>query len=143
MTTPILPTKAQLAAYTYSPAQLITDAQVEEFLSETNNYQFVLQLIQAFRGGVAQSYNINNVTVSTSTTSFIYIGTASDVNYLKTILSEPAYGYSYTVTTAVYVAPVSTPTPIPASVTMNGTGTPFVITIGENAGKSCIQVSWA
>jgi hypothetical protein len=139
MTTPILPTKSQLAAYTYSPAQLIADAVVEQFLSVTNNYDFILKLIQAFRGGLAQSYNINGVTVISSVTSFIYIGASTDVNYLNTVLG-PAYGY--TVTTAVYTPGVTSPAVIPATVTMDGTGTPFAITLGPNAGKSCILVAW-
>ena len=142
MTTPILPTKSQLVAYTYSPAQLIADQQVETFLSVTNNYQFVLQLIQAFRGGVSQTYDINMVTYTSTPTSFVYFGTPSDVQTLIIYLTGTLYGYSYTVSTPTYYAQQgSTPAYLTWDPVTSGVG--LALTMGANNHKNCILIAWA
>jgi len=142
MTTPILPTKAQLVAYTFSPAQLIADAQVENFLSVTNNYQFVLQLIQAFRSGTSQTSDINGVIYTSSATSFVYFGVPSDVQNLIIYLTGSLYGYLYTVSTPTYYAKVgSTPAYLTWTSVTSGVG--LALTIGANSGKNCILIAWA
>jgi hypothetical protein len=139
MTTPILPTKAQLAAYTYSPATLAADAEVENFLTVTNNYSFILQLIQGFRGGIGQTYEINRVSFTCAATEIVYIGTDSDVTSLIKYLTGTLYGYIYTVTIPQFSAgdnPIIT-----AWVPTTTTG--YYIPNGANHNKTCIKVAWA
>ena len=136
MPTPILPTKAQLAGYTYSPATLNADEEVETYLTVTNNYDFVLKIIQAFRDGTTHNYNIDGLIVTAPATSFIYISDATTIANLIVYLTQDLYGYKYTVSMFSIVAAGLASTYIPA------TGTGYSITLGPNTGKKCILVSW-
>ena len=138
MTTPILPTKAKLRDYSFSPAELNADAAVETWLTTVNDYDFVLKLIQAFRDGSTHSYDIDSKTVITPATSFIYISDATTISTLITYLTDAAYGYNYTVN--MFSAVNNYPTP---STYITATGSGYGILSGPNAGKKCILVSWA
>ena len=80
MTTCILPTKAVLAGYKFSPIELNQDAVVETFLTVTNNYDFLLKLMNALRKGL--------------TTSFTYTKDLETCQYLMAYLTD--YGYAVT-----------------------------------------------
>ena len=82
MTTCILPTKAVLAGYKFSPIELNQDAVVETFLTVTNNYDFLLKLMNALRTGLD--------------TSFTYTSDQETCQYLMAYLTD----YGYTVTPA-------------------------------------------
>jgi hypothetical protein len=148
MTTPILPTKTQLAAQIYSPADLIRDADVETFLSVTNNYDFILKLMQAYRSGQAISYNIDNKTYITNTTEFVYFATNAHVSVILEYITAPHYKYLYTAKIPVITSQsntvawttISYPDYLVGSQSYAGG---FEVTSGPNTGKYCILVSWA
>ena len=117
MTTCILPTKTALAAYKFSPIQLNLDAEVETFLTVTNDYDFLLELMSALRAG--------------ESTSFTYISTELHCQYLMYYLTQAQFGYEYTVT----------PTYDTGLTLSNQAPTP--ISSGANAGKFSIIVAWA
>lgn len=77
MTTPLLPTRAQLADIRLTPAQLIRDAQVERILISPEYLEFITRVMTGFRNG-------QNQTTWTAPT-------AASAAILRTILVE--YGY--------------------------------------------------
>ena len=83
MTTCILPTKTAIATYEFTPIQLNRDAEVERFLTQTNNYDFLLKLMKTLRDGKA--------------TSFEYISDLSTCQFLMYYLTQPEFGYAYDV----------------------------------------------
>ena len=82
MTTPVLPTKAQLLAYTLTPTLLIRDAEVETFLIQTDKCAFLQRLFSAWRSGAS------DVT---------YTASEEIITQLYEYLTNPTYGYSYLV----------------------------------------------
>ena len=80
MTTCILPTRAVLAGYRFSPIDLNKDAVVEHFLTVTNNYDFLLKLMDTLRNGITASFN--------------YTSDLETCQYLMSYLTE--YGYTVT-----------------------------------------------
>jgi hypothetical protein len=93
MTTPILPTALTLNNNATTPAQAVLDAALENFLINSNEFDFLEQLFTAFRGGGTSTYNINGTDVTTpSATSFIYIKDLTTLNILIPYLVS--YGYS-------------------------------------------------
>ena len=139
MTTPFLPTKAQLLAATFSPSQVVLDGIVENFLIQTNAYSFIGQLSTAFRSGQSQTYPAATLglgsSLTTSATSFIYISDATTIGLLINYLTNAIYGYNYTVSTWTAGSPGSW-----TSVT-SGSGT--AISGGVNDRKQFILVAWA
>ena len=134
MTTPILPTKTVLSTTAFTPAQMNYDKEVEDFLSVTNKYDFLLQLMAAYRASAPSSVTINSNRVILPATSIAYLSDSATISSLVVYLTEAKYGYGYTVTMP---ADASATSFIPA------TGSGFTITSGPNAGKHCILVSWA
>jgi hypothetical protein len=144
MTTAILPTKTQLVAQTFAPSQLVLDVEVENFLI-TNKFNFVLALMAALRGGVAQSYTYY-ITVTSPTahavstvfnstpTSFVYKDKVAIVAALVNYLTNAAYGYGYTVSawSNGSWAPIT-----------SGNGTLEVDADNTATGNSFILVAWA
>ena len=80
MTTCILPTRAVLAGYRFSPIDLNKDAIVERFLTVTNNYDFLLKLMDTLRNGITASFN--------------YTSDLETCQYLMSYLTD--YGYTVT-----------------------------------------------
>lgn len=143
MTTPILPKKSALAAYTFSPAELNADEEVETWLTNPvglggNNYDFVLKLIRAFRDGSSHTYDIDGVDTIVPATGFMYISDATTITTLISYLTGTLYGYLYTVDelTKSRIGDVVTYSYQTAT-------TGYLIESGPNAGKRCIRVSWA
>jgi len=117
MPTCILPTKTAIANYAVTPVQLKLDAVVETFLTVTNNYKFLLQLMSTLRAG--------------DYTYMVYVDDLATCQLLMLYLTQPQYGYSYTVTPN-YNTSVAT-----------NLQAPTPISDGINAGKYSITVAWA
>ena len=140
MPTPILPTKTQLKELVFTPKQLIADDEVEQFLTVTNEYDFILGLITAYRSGAKASWADTGVTTGAETyTEFVYFGTLTTVNTLINFLTHADYGYGYTVKIARDTAWEARTTAI--SVTTESD--PYKLLTGPNINKYALLVSWA
>jgi hypothetical protein len=133
MTTPILPTRTQLAQLAFSPSQLILDKEVETFLTVTNNYRFLLALMAAFRSGISQTTTYNSATQTGTNTSVIYRDVTAHIELLVRYLTDPQYGYTYTVSAHNGTA---------WTAITSGSGTPILVN-GNASGDSFILVAWA
>lgn len=80
MPTFILPTKEQLQSYATSPAQLVRDAEVENFLTNVDHYVFLVTLNEKWRAGE---------------TSFSYATDSHNADKLFEYLTSTKYGYNY------------------------------------------------
>ena len=108
MSSPFLPSATQLQSVRTTPQQQALDAQVEYFLTNTNAFDFLRQLSVAFRSGATSTYNLNNYTITTPTSSsFIYVSDNNTINILINYLTNTAYGYSYTVSTTYAPVPLT------------------------------------
>jgi hypothetical protein len=141
MATPILPTRTKLRDYSFSPAQINADAQVESWLTTVNDYDFVLKLIQAFRSGNRASWANTGVTPTTDAafTEFVYFCDLTTLNTLIDYLTNVTYGYLYTVKVAKTSFGWETRT-TPISITPTDT---YILTTGTQSGKYAMLVSWA
>ena len=105
MPTPILPTKTQLKELVFNPRKLVADAEVEDFLTITNEYDFVLKLITAYRSGAKASWADTGIDITVEETiptytEFVYFCDLNTLNALIVFLSHIDYGYNYTVKVA-------------------------------------------
>ena len=140
MPTPILPTKTQLAGLQFTPKQLVADKTVEEYLTITNNYDFILKLIAQYRSGARASWAGTGVTPDASTyTEFVYFCDLDTLNLLIEYLTNVDYGYGYVVKVAKTSVGWETRTTA-ISVTPSDS---YILPTGNNAGKYAMLVSWA
>lgn len=94
MTTPILPTKEALVAYTLKPSELIADRELEDWFAAGDNntrYLYITQIMQAWRSG--------------SSSTVFSRPEATELLELKPYLEA----YSYIVTITNPVPPATTP----------------------------------
>jgi hypothetical protein len=143
MATPILPTRTKLRDYSFSPAQLVADAEVEAWLTAPtgNNYDFILELIQAFRSGARASWANTGVTPTTDAafTEFVYFCDLPTLNTLIDYLTNVTYGYLYTVKVAKTSVGWETRTTAISTTPSNS----YVLVTGTQSGKYALLVSWA
>lgn len=142
MATPILPTKNRLRDYSFSPAQINADAEVESWLTSPsgNNYDFILKLIQAFRSGQRASWANTGVSPTTDATftEFVYFCDLSTLNLLIVYLTNVDYGYGYIVKVAKGSSWEARTTAISTTPTNS-----YVLLTGTQSGKYALLVSWA
>ena len=138
MPTPILPTKVQLAGLQFTPKQLVADAEVEQYLTVTNNYDFILKMIAAYRSGLVASWAGTNVTGTPTYTEFVYFCDLATLNALIVFLTNVDYGYGYTVKVAKGTAWETATSPIATTPTDL-----YAIASGAQIGKYALLVSWA
>ena len=142
MPTPILPTKTQLATLAFTPQQLVADAEVEQYLTVTNNYDFVLQLMAQYRSGLPASWTGTGVTVTPALrpthTEFVYFCSVVDLNQLINYLTHVDYGYGYVARVAKGTVWETRTAGIDISVSDD-----YIISTGAQLGKYALLVSWA
>ena len=143
MPTPILPTKSQLKELVFNPRKLVADAEVEDFLTVTNMYDFVLDLITAYRSGAKASWADTDIDLEVELTSptyteFVYFCNLATANSLINFLTHVDYGYGYTVKIAKGTAWEARTT----SVTLSPPSDPYILVTGAHSGEYALLVSW-
>jgi hypothetical protein len=143
MPTPILPTRAQLRDLVFTPRQLVADAAAEQFLTVTNNYDFVLELITAYRSGALATWADTAIDLEVELTSpthteFVYFSDLATANSLINFLTHVDYGYAYTVKIAKGTAWEARTT----AVTLSPPTDPYILVGGAHDGEYALLVSW-
>ena len=86
MTTPLIPTKAALNSIRYTPAELIADQSLEEYLLDLPNragFLFIQALMNAYRTGETYvDYSFSSYEIADTMAGLIGVGTA--YNYTVT-----------------------------------------------------------